>query len=357
MDKKFLLKYLNTDSPSTLEAESQKVWMKELNNYVDEVITDNYGNVILLIKGTNHKEHGDNYKVVIDAHADEIGWIVKSIDDNGFISVHRNGGTDNDITQGMPVKIMTSKGKVKGFFGSPPIHLKDRSGKNEVKLEDLTIDVGANNKKGVEKLGISIGDFIVVDRQAEFMNKKFVVGKSLDDKIGGFIHSEVIKKLKKDKIELPYDLYIVNSVQEEVGLRGARMVTEKIKPDVAICFDVSFDTSTPGINKSKHGDYKIGEGLIFRQGSDVHNNILKLMKDVADENKIDYKIQVGGSGGTNTYSYYLSNGGVISSTLSIPLRYMHTQNEMVKMSDVKLAVNFYIKMLMKIENNHNFKYF
>ena len=135
------------------------------------------------------------------------------------------------------------------------------------------------------------------------------------------------------------------------------MITDKIKPDVAICFDVTFDTSTTGIDKSKHGDFKIGEGLVFRQGSDVHNNFLKLMKSVADQNKIDYKIQVGGSGGTNTFSYYLSNGGVISSTLSIPLKYMHTQNEMVKLSDVKLAIKFYIEILTKIENHHNFKYF
>lgn len=357
MDKKFLLKYLNTDSPSTLEVEAQVLWIKELEELVDEVITDNYGNVVLLIKGTKHSKDGENFKVVIDAHADEIGWTVKSIEDDGFIKVHRNGGTDNDITQGMSVKIMTKHGKIRGFFGSPAIHLKDRSSKEKVKIEDLTVDIGAFTGKEVKKMGICIGDFIVVDRPAEILNKKMVVGKALDDKIGGFIHSEVIKQLVADKIKLPYDLYIVNSVQEEVGLVGAMMITETIKPDVAICFDVTFDTSTANINKSKHGNYKIGEGLVFRHGYDVHNKLFGLMKDVAEENKINYKVQVGGSGGTNTYGYFLSNGGVVASTLSIPLRYMHTQNEVVKMSDVKSAIKFYIKMLQKIEHNHNFKYF
>ncbi len=354
MNKEFLLKYLNTDSPSTYEIEGQKVWLAELEEYADKVITDNYGNVALLIKGTKHSK-SNNFKVVIDAHGDEIGWIVKSISDDGFIKVQRNGGTDNDITQGTQVKILTRKGKVKGFFGSPAIHLKDRDSKDKIKQENLAIDVGALTKEDVEKLGIEVGSFVVVDRVAEIMNDKFVVGKSLDDKIGGFIHSEVLKKLKEDKIKLPYDLYIVNSVQEEVGLRGARMMNKIIKPNVAIAFDATFDTNTPGINKDKHGDYKMGEGIVLRQGFDVHNTFLKLMKDCAKENDINFKIQVGGSGGTNTFSYYQS--GVVTNTLLIPLRYMHTPNEMVMLDDVQTAIDFYVKALQKIENNHNFKYF
>lgn len=350
MNKEFLLKYLNTDSPSTLEVEAQKVWVEELKDYVDEVIIDNYSNVALLIKGEN-----SDYKVVIDAHSDEIGWIVKDITDDGFIKVERNGGTDNDITASTRVKILTKNGKVKGFFGSTPIHLKDRDKSKKVKIENLYIEVGASNAEEVEDLGIEIGDFIVVDRDSEIINEKLIVGKSLDDKIGGYIHSEVIKKLKENKIKLPYDLYIVNSVQEEVGLHGAEMITNTIKPDVAICFDVTFDTTTPNID-SKHGKYKMGEYIVFRKGSDVHNNLLSLMRKVADKNLIDYKIEVGGSGGTNTFSYFISNGGVVTSTLSIPLRYMHTPNEMVSISDVNNAVNFYLKLLQEIQYKHNFKF-
>lgn len=361
MDKNFLLKYINTDSPSTYEKEAQEVWIKEMKPYVDKVISDNYGNVALLIRSkkskTPFKKSKTPFKVVIDAHADEIGWIVKDITDDGFIKIQRNGGTDNDITSGSQVKILTDNGKVNGFFGSSAIHLKDRDKTSKVKQEDLFIDVGAFKKEDVEKLGIQIGNFIVVNREAKIMNDKFVVGKSLDDKIGGFIHSEVIKKIKKNKIKLPYDLYIVNSVQEEVGLRGAKMITETINPDMAIAFDVTFDTTTPGIDKSKHGDYKMGEGVVFRQGSDVHNNFLKFLKGVAIDNNISYKVQVGGAGGTNTFAYYLSNGGVVTATLSIPLRYMHTQNEMVMLDDVQSAIDFYIKALQKIKYNHNFKYF
>lgn len=353
MNEKFLLKYLNTDSPSTYEVEAQKVWLDELKDLVDEVITDNYGNVVLRIKGTN-----SDYKVVIDAHSDEIGWIVKEITDDGFIKVQRNGGTDNDITPSTRVKILTDSlivNKIKGFFASTPIHHKDSTDTSKIKVENLLVDVGASNKEEVEKLGIQIGNFIVVDRDAEFMNENIVVGKSLDDKIGGFIHSEVIKRLKEFNIKLPYDLYVVNSVQEEVGLRGAKMIAESIKPDVAICFDVCFDTKNG--DKNKHGDYSLGDGVVFRQGSDVHNSLLKLMKKVAKENEVNYKMMIGGAGGTNTYSYYLSNGGIVASTLSIPLRYMHTPNEMVSIKDVDTAVSFYINLLQKIDYKHNFKYF
>lgn len=352
MNKEFLLKYLNTDSPSTFEKEAQQVWLNEVSHLADEIIKDNYGNVVLKINGTN-----SDYKVVIDAHADEIGWVVKSISDDGYISVQRNGGTDNDITPGTNVRILTSTNKIKGFFGWLPIHLKKSENPDKPTNENIFIEVGASSKEEVEKLGIEIGNFIVVDREAEFLNDKYILGKSLDDKIGGFIHAEVLSKLKSNNIKLPYDLYIVNSVQEEVGLRGAKMIAETIKPDVAICFDVTFDTNTPLIDKSKHGNYKMGEGLVFRQGADVHNNLLKLMKDIAKLNNMDYKVQVGGSGGTNTYSYYLSNGGVVTSTLSIPLRYMHTQNEMVMLEDIEKSVDFYIELLKNIEYKHDFKYF
>lgn len=350
MNKEFLIKYLSTDSPSTFEKEAQLCWVNELKEFADNVFTDNYGNVALLIKGTS-----SDYKVVIDAHCDEIGWVVKRISDEGFIYVQKNGGVDNDFAPGTQIKIITKNGKVKGFFGNLPIHLK-KDNTDKPTDSNVYIEVGAETIDDVEQLGIEIGDFIVVDRTPEFIKDKFIVGKALDDKIGGFIHSEVIKKLKENKIKLPYDLYIVNSVQEEIGLRGARMITETIKPNVAICFDVTFDTNTPLIDRNVHGNFKMGDGLVFRQGGDVHNGLLTLMKKTAKELDMKYKIQVGGAGGTNTFSYHISNGGVVSSTLSTPLRYMHTQNEMVMLSDIETTINFYVEFLQKIENKHNFKY-
>lgn len=362
MNKKFLIDYLNTDSPSHDEIEAQRVWVKELKtiSHHQELLNDNYGNVAAIVKKELVEKYiyEEPFKVVIDAHCDEIGWVVSRITDEGFIYVKRNGGTDNDITPATRIKIMTESGrKINGFFGWIPIHLKERD-KEKVKKpteDNIFIDVAATSKEEVEEMGIELGNHIVVNREAEIINDKYVVGKSLDDKIGGFILIEVLRMLKEEKIKLPYDLYVVNSVQEETGLRGAHMITETIKPDVAICIDPCFDTNTPMIDKDKYGDFKLGDGVIFRKGSDVHINMFRLMKQVAKDNDIKHKVSIGGGGGTNTNSYNLSNGGVISSTLSIPLRYMHTPNEMVLLTDIEEAIEYMVQLLLNIEYKHDFK--
>lgn len=357
MNKNFLIDYLNTDSPSTNEVEAQKMWIKQNEGTYNKLITDNYGNVALL----KYASIKTNYNVVIDAHCDEIGWLISRITDDGFIHVKRNGGTDNDVTPGTRVKILTEKFntdgkqiKIKGFFGWIPIHLKNETPDKLIE-DNMFIDVSALSKDEVLEMGIEIGNYVVVDRDAEIVNDKFVVGKSLDDKVGGFIMSEVLRKLKEDDINLPYNLYVVNSVQEEIGLFGAKMITETIKPNVAICFDVTFDTNTPMINKNKYGDFKLGDGIVFRIGKDVHINLFRLMKKVATETGTPYKTSVGGGGGTNTFGYYLSNGGVVTSTISIPLRYMHTPNEMVLIDDLQKAIDYYVELLKSIKEEHNFK--
>ena len=357
MDKEFLINYLNTDSPSTNEVEAQKLWIKQNEGTYDKLITDNYGNVALEVFSSTKTD----YRVVIDAHCDEIGWLISRITEEGFIYVKRNGGTDNDITPGTRVKILTEKFdsdgkqiKVKGFFGWIPIHLKNDT-PDKLTEDNMFIDVAALSKDEVLTLGIELGNYVVVDRDAEIINDKFVVGKSLDDKVGGFITSEVLRKLKTDNITLPYNLYVVNSVQEEIGLFGAKMITETIKPNVAICFDVTFDTNTPMISKNKYGDFKMGDGIVFRIGKDVHINLFRLMKKVAIDTETPYKVSVGGGGGTNTFGYYLSNGGVVTSTISIPLRYMHTPNEMVMLDDLQKAVDYYVELLKNIKEDHNFK--
>ena len=353
MNKEFLKKYLNTDSPSTFEVGAQKVWIEQVSKYSDMIESDNFGNVFAYKKSLN--DNIDGYRVVIDAHCDEIGWVVSSIDSDGFLRVKRNGGTDNEITPSTNVKILTDSGKkIKGVFGTTPIHLKDKE-QFKPTQENIYIDVFATSKEEVEEMGIEIGNYVVFDRDVEIINDKYIIGKSLDDKIGGFIIAEVLKKIKEEDIKLPYDLYVVNSVQEEVGLRGAKMITETIKPDLAICFDVHFDTNTPNIDKNKYGDTKMGNGLIFRSGYDVQPNVLKFMKKVAKENDYKYNIIVGGAGGTNTTGYNLSNGGVLASTISIPLRYMHTPNEVVLLEDVELTINYFVDLLKNIEYKHNFK--
>ena len=354
MNKRFLQNYLETNSPSTFEKEAQEVWKNYMSNYTSNFIIDNYGSVAAIIKS---KYNLDNpYKVVIEAHCDEVNFMVKNITDNGLIYVS-GVGIDFSLVPGLPVNIMGSKGLVKGFFGWPPAHLNSGDDKVTPSAEKMFIDIGVSNKDEVYKLGIDIGDFIVFDRKPDITDT-IITSKSLDDKIGGFVIAEVVKELFEQNIELPYDLYIVNAVQEEVGLRGAKMITDTIKPDVAICIDVCHDTSNPLLNKSKVGDYKIGEGIVLSQAPAIHRNLLNLMKKVAKDNDIKYKMIVSGGGtGTDTDMYTLSNGGVISSLISIPVKYMHTPNEMASIEDVKSAIKFYVEVLKNINYQHDFKYF
>lgn len=354
MNKDFLLKYLRTDSPSTYEKEAQEAWYKRIKeiNPNANIKSDVYGNLFLLVKGTGKM----NQKVVIDAHADEIGWVIKSIDENGFIYLSRNGGVDPEISPGTSIKILTDDKKVKGFFGWMPIHLKDREKSPKPTIDNTWIDVGATTRKEVEEMGVEVGNFVVVDRDPEIINDKYVCSKAIDDKIGGFILSEVYEQLIQERIILPYDLYIVNSVQEEVGLRGATMITETIKPDIAICFDVCFDTNTPMLDKKKHGDYKMDDKLVLRQGNDVHTNFLKSMKVIAKNYDFDYKLAVDPGGGTNTFAYYRSNGGVVAGTVSIPIRYMHTPNEMASLASIEEVINYYIALLQNIEEKDEYKF-
>lgn len=360
MNKKFLLDYLNTDSPSTYEVEAQKTWIDYVSKFVTDIKSDNYGNTYATILSKNQET--DRYKVVIDAHCDEIGWVVSSIESDGYLRVRRNGGTDNEITPSTNIKIITDNKnddgvniKIKGVFGTTPIHLKDKETPYKPTQENIYIDVFASSKEEVEEMGIEVGNYVVFDRTPEIINEKYIIGKSLDDKVGGIIIAEVLRRLVEENIELPYDLYVVNSVQEEVGLRGSKMITEVINPDVAIVFDVHFDTNTPNVDKSKYGNTKMGEGLIFRSGFDVHPTLLKLMKTVSKQNDYEYKVIIGGAGGTNTAGYNLSNGGVITSTISVPLKYMHTPNEVVLLEDMQMSINYYIDLLKNIEYKHNFK--
>ena len=352
MDKKFLLDYLTTNSPSTYEVEGQKVWIKQAEKLkVGVVEVDNYGNAYTVLPSVD----GGGFKVVIDAHCDEIGWMVCGISDEGFLYVKRNGGTDHEITPSTRVKIITENGIISGVFGTTPIHLKDKEKPYKPTEDTIYIDVFASNKNDVLSMGVEIGNYVVFDKTPEIIDDKYIVSKSLDDKIGGFVILEVLRTLIEQRVELPYDLYIVNSVQEELGLRGSKMIADTIKPDVAICFDVCFDTSTPLVDKKKFGEHKMGDGVVFRAGHDVHPNLLKLMKKVAKEKNHPYKVSVGGGGGTNTNSYNLSNGGVVSSTLSIPIRYMHTPNEVAKLSDIQSSIDYLVDLLKNIKSNHNFK--
>jgi len=209
----------------------------------------------------------------------------------------------------------------------------------------------------VLELGINIGDVITYEDTFEVLNNNFFVGRALDNRIGGFMIAEVARMLKESKTELPFALYIVNAVQEEVGLRGAQMIAERIQPDVAIVTDVCHDTQTPMISKIVQGDYAAGRGPVITRGPAVHNVLFDLIIDAARKNKIDHqRLAASRATGTDTDAFAYSNAGVPSALISLPLRYMHTTVEMVHKDDVEGVIRLIFASLKKIKNNHNFNY-
>ena len=355
LDKKsliFLENYLNNAAPTGYESGGQKIWMEYLKPYVDEFITDVYGTAVGVINPEA------KYKVVIEGHSDEISWYVNYITDKGLIYVIRNGGSDHQIAPSKWVNIHTKKGIIEGVFGWPAIHTR-KNGKEEVpKLDNIFIDIGAKNKKEVEKMGVHIGCVITYPDTFKTLNKDKFVCRAIDNRAGGFMIAQVARLLSENNIKLPFGLYITNSVQEEVGLRGAEMITQTINPNVAIVTDVCHDTSTPMINQKVEGQTEIGKGPVISYAPAVQNNLRERIIKTAETKKIPFQRHASSRfTGTDTDAFAYSNGGVASALISLPLRYMHTTVEMVHRDDVENVIKLIYETVQAIKEGETFSYF
>ncbi|MCG9970333.1 M42 family metallopeptidase [Christiangramia crocea] len=349
---KFLENYLNNAAPTGYESEGQKLWMEYLKPYVDEFFTDTYGTAVGVINPEA------KYKVVIEGHADEISWYVNYITDEGLIYVVRNGGSDHQIAASKRVNIHTKKGIVKGVFGWPAIHTRDKEKEQAPKMDNICIDVGCTSKEEVEELGVHVGCVITYPDEFFVLNKNKFVCRALDNRIGGFMIAQVARLLKENKKKLPFGLYVTNSVQEEIGLRGAEMITHRIQPNVAIVTDVTHDTTTPMIEKKTNGLNKIGDGPVISYAPAVQNKLRELIIDTAEEKKIPFQRHASSRfTGTDTDAFAYSNGGVPSALISLPLRYMHTTVEMVHRDDVENVINLIYESILKIKDGDTFSYF
>ena len=348
----FLTAYLNNASPTGYEWSGQKLWMEYLKPYVDTFITDTYGTAVGVINPDAP------YKVVIEGHADEISWYVNYITDEGLIYVIRNGGSDHQIAPSKRVNIHTDNGIVQGVFGWPAIHTRKASKETPPQLDNIFIDVGCNSKEEVEKLGVHVGCVITYPDELIILNGDKLVCRAIDNRMGGFMIAEVARLLHENKKKLPFGLYITNSVQEEVGLRGAEMIAERIKPNVAIVTDVTHDTTTPMIDKKTQGDARIGNGPVVTYAPAVQQKLRDLILNAAKVN--DIPVQRAASSratGTDTDAFAYSNAGVASALISLPLRYMHTTVEMVHKKDVENVIKLIYHSVLNIENGEDFCYF
>src|SRR5690606_11657838 len=349
---RFFEAYINNPSPTGFEWSGQRLWLDYLTPYVDETFTDHYGTAVAVI---NPKA---DFKVVIEAHADEISWFVNYITKDGLIYVIRNGGSDHQIAPSKRVNIHTDKGVVKAVFGWPAIHTRSGEKEESPTLKNIFLDCGCTSKEEVEALGVHVGCVVTYEDEFMVLNDRYYVGRALDNRAGGFMVAEVARLLKEKKKKLPFGLYIVNSVQEEIGLRGAEMIARRIKPNLAIVTDVTHDTQTPMINKVTEGDLACGKGPVVSYAPSVQINVNKLLMATAEKKDIPFQRQASSRWtGTDTDAFAYSNEGVPSVLVSLPLRYMHTTVEMIHKEDVDNVIRLIYETLLAIESGHDFRTF
>tara|TARA_B110000967_G_scaffold92005_1_gene94669 strand:+ start:1522 stop:2586 length:1065 start_codon:yes stop_codon:yes gene_type:complete len=340
-NKRFLNEYLNAYAPVGQEEEGQSVWRNYIEEFTDVIHTDAYGTSY----GIKRSKTENSTKVVIEAHCDEIAWIITNIEADGYIRVKRHGGSDNMIAASKTVMIHTHDGKkVKGVFGWPAVHTRKSYTEMGPDQHELWVDTGLKDKAAVNKAGVEIGNLITFDDQFHEMGD-YYVGRSLDNKIGGYIIAEALREITEKEIELPYDLYVVNSVQEEVGLHGAKKIAKHLQADLALVHDVCHETNTPMINKAKDGDNKGGLGPCLEYTSQNHRGINKMLREIAKDKKIPVQLTVG-SMGNDTVAFFMEN--TPTAILATPLKYMHTTCEMAHKKDVKACIKLFVEFLKEL---------
>ena len=346
----FLKDLLSAPSPSGFESAGQRVWCTYARKYADEVRTDAYGNAVAVLN-----PDGDP-KIMLDGHADELGLMIKHIDDKGFIYFQRIGGVDPAVVRTKRVNIHAAKGIVRGVIGATAIHLRDKTkdGK-QPKMHECFIDIGARNGKEARKK-VAVGDPITFAETCEMLDRNIMVARALDDRIGTWAAVEALRVLQASKAKLNCAVYASSSGQEEVGGAGAAMTVFNVKPDAAVELEVTHATDTPGIDVKQHGEVKMGSGPTITIGREHHPVLVKRLRSVAAKKKISLQVEAFSlTGGTNAMTFHRAEGGIPSALISVPNRYMHTTVEMIDLRDLQAAVDLVAAFCLDVKKGERFK--
>lgn len=349
-DFDFLERLLITPSPTGYEYAGQKIWIEEVEKYADSVETDAYGSAVARIQISPEAK-----TIMFEAHCDEIAMVVQHIDDQGFIWVQRIGGTDPTIARARKVWIHTKDGIVAGVIGHTAIHIQDKDQNKPFTWKDLFIDIGVDNREEALAL-VQIGDPITYAYDFDYLNEEMIVGRALDNRIGGYIIAKVVERLNSQRDKLKVNVLALNSVQEEIGGYGARMMAYRLMPDLAIVTDVTHATDTPGINQREHGRVILGEGPTLTHGTASHPKLVRRLQEIAEANQIPIQHEASSiRTGTDTDSIFFTRQGIPSALVSLPLRYMHTPVETVSLSDVNKIIDLMVKFALSMEPTEEFK--
>ena len=346
---KFFESLLSTVGPSGYEEEPAAVFRSYMSKFCDSVDTDVLGNTIGVLNA------GAPFRVMLSGHYDEIGFQVVYIGDDGLIFFRPNGGIDKLNVPASEVEIKTAKGIVPGVIGKKPIHLLSAAEREKVvQLDDMWIDIGAQNRKEAESM-VAIGDPIALRRNVRFMGKNRIMSKGLDDRIGAFVVAETMRALSKRKLNVA--VYGVGSVQEELGLRGVTTCSYAIDPMVGFGIDVGFATDLPDIPKKKLGDIRLGEGPILSHSADNNVVLGRMMRKTAADFKVKFQDSSShrASGGTDTAAIQMTRAGVATALISIPNRYMHSPVEICDLRDVDGAVKILTETIASLTGKEQFR--
>ncbi len=345
-----LKKLVEAPSPSGYEGPVIRIYREYVEQKADFFSIDVMGNASAIISG---EQPGP--RVMITGHCDEIGFMTQFIDEQGFIYFSAIGSIDHQLIPGRKVTIHTRQGPIAGVVGKKPVHLMEEDEKRKVPaLSDLFIDIGARNKKETTEK-IMIGDAITLDVNLERLLNNSICSKALDNKVGAFILAEVLRLVKERKKDLCGELICVATVQEEIGIRGARVSAYQHKPDVGIAVDVGFATDHPNVDKKRVGEFSLGKGPIITRGANINPLVFDGLLQIAQEKKIPYQIEgAPQTTGTEAGVMQLSRNGVAAGLVSVPCRYMHTPTEMVSLDDLETTIDLLGHFILEQSSDFSF---
>lgn len=328
----FFEQILETPSPSGFENPLQQVVRVYAAEFADEVTTDVHGNVMAV------RNPGAPMRVMLAGHGDQIGLIVSHVDDKGFLYILAIGGWDPQMLVGQRMVVWTESGPVVGVIARKPIHLLTEEERKQVpKLKDLWLDIGAADKEEAEKM-VRIGDPVTVELTVQEMPNRRVAAPAMDDKCGLWVVMEALRRADPEKLQC--SLYAVSTVQEEVGLRGARTSAFGIDPHVGVAVDVTHATDCPTIEKKEEGDVSLGNGPVIYRGPNMNAKVVERLLHAADANEIPYQLAASGKAtGTDANAIQVNRAGVATGLVSIPNRYMHSPVEMISLDDIDRAAD------------------
>ncbi|WP_299331838.1 M20/M25/M40 family metallo-hydrolase [Haloplanus sp.] len=321
----FLDRLLETPSPSGFETRGQRVWLDYVEPFADEVWTDDYGNAVAAYEG------GET-ELALAGHADEIGFMIRRIDDDGFLRIGAIGGADRTVSKGQHVTVHADDA-VAGVVGQTAIHLRDTGEESYDDIGDQYVDIGATDREEAESL-VSVGDPVTFSTTVESLHGSRLAARGMDNRIGVWAAAEGLRRAVEAGVDAT--VYAVSTIQEEVGLQGARMVGTDLAPDAAVAVDVTHATDSPGVPGKRRGPVELGGGPVISRGSANHPTLVALAQSAAEDAGVDVQAQASGSRtGTDADAFYTSSGGTPALNIGLPNRYMHTPVEVIDETDLR----------------------